>query len=164
MTETEEISVAEKDYAAGQWQLAWRSLKRNKVALASGAILALLYVAALLHDDETVVVALGALAGATGTPWPAVLVPVAAVGLGRGENAALLAARILALGDDAMDRVFEVDMVDVFREDVAILEAQQRMMELKPDAPQIDINVDAAPITARRMLDELIAAEHGEEP
>ncbi len=72
--------------------------------------------------------------------------------------------RAFALGDDAMDRVFEVDMVDVFREDVAILEAQQRMMEWKPDAPQIDINVDAAPIAARRMLDEMIAAERGEEP
>ena len=35
--------------------------------------------------SETVVVALGALAGATGTPWPAVLVPVAAVGAVTGD-------------------------------------------------------------------------------
>ena len=48
MTERAEISAAENDYAAGQWQLAWRSLKRNKVALASGAILLLMYIAALL--------------------------------------------------------------------------------------------------------------------
>ena len=34
-------------------------------------------------------------------------VPVAAVGLGRGENAALLAARILALGDDAIAAALE---------------------------------------------------------
>ena len=34
-------------------------------------------------------------------------VPVAAVGLGRGENAALLAARILALGDDAVASALE---------------------------------------------------------
>ncbi len=67
--------------------------------------------------------------------------------------------RAFALGDAAMDRVFAVDMVDVFREDVAVLEAQQRMMEWKPDAPSIDINVDAAPMAARRMLAEMIAAE-----
>jgi 5-(carboxyamino)imidazole ribonucleotide mutase len=34
-------------------------------------------------------------------------VPVAAVGLGRGENAALLAARILALGDDTIAAALE---------------------------------------------------------
>ena len=34
-------------------------------------------------------------------------VPVAAVGLGRGENAALLAARILALGNDAVASALE---------------------------------------------------------
>ncbi|MDP6658405.1 MAG: 5-(carboxyamino)imidazole ribonucleotide mutase [Candidatus Poseidoniia archaeon] len=34
-------------------------------------------------------------------------VPVAAVGLGRGENAALLAARMLALGDDAVASALE---------------------------------------------------------
>ena len=34
-------------------------------------------------------------------------VPVAAVGLGRGENAALLAARILALGNDGIVAALE---------------------------------------------------------
>ena len=42
------MTAEERDYAAGQWQLAWGSLKRNKVALVSGAILALMYFAALL--------------------------------------------------------------------------------------------------------------------
>ena len=45
-----------------------------------------------------------------------------------------------------------------------MLEAQQRMLDLKPDAPTIDINVDAAPLAARRMLDRLIAAERDEAP
>ncbi len=67
--------------------------------------------------------------------------------------------RSFALGDAAMDKVFHEDFVDVFREDVAVLEAQQRMLDLAPDAPRIDINVDAAPLAARRMLDRMIAAE-----
>ena len=67
--------------------------------------------------------------------------------------------RAFALGDPAMDKVFNEDFVDVFREDIEVLEAQQRMLDLKPDAPTVDINVDAAPLAARRLLDRMIAAE-----
>ena len=67
--------------------------------------------------------------------------------------------RKFGLGDAALDKVFNVDFVDVFREDVAVLEAQQRMMELKPFAPSVSIKVDAAPTAARRRLAEMIAAE-----
>lgn len=61
--------------------------------------------------------------------------------------------------DPAMEKVFAEDFVKVFGEDIAILEAQQRMMAMKPGAPRIDINVDAAPLAARRMLEAMIAAE-----
>ncbi len=61
--------------------------------------------------------------------------------------------------DPALETMMAVDFVDVFREDVVVFEAQQRMMDLKPDAPGIDINVDAAPIAARKALEEMIAAE-----
>ncbi|HEX4193743.1 MAG TPA: aromatic ring-hydroxylating dioxygenase subunit alpha [Stellaceae bacterium] len=67
--------------------------------------------------------------------------------------------RKFGLGDAALDKVFNVDFVNVFREDVAVLEAQQRMMELKPFAPSVSIKVDAAPLAARRLLDRLLAAE-----
>jgi hypothetical protein len=40
-----------------------------------------------------------------------------------------------------------------------VIEAQQRMLELKPGAPQVDIKVDAAPLAARRMLEALIARQ-----
>ncbi len=63
-------------------------------------------------------------------------------------------------GDDALEEMMSVGMVDVFREDVVVFEAQQRMMDLKPDAPSIDINVDAAPLAARKALEEMIAAEN----
>ncbi len=44
-------------------------------------------------------------------------------------------------------------------EDMDVIEAQQRMMDLKPHAPQINILADAAPVAARQMLRELIATE-----
>jgi vanillate monooxygenase len=67
--------------------------------------------------------------------------------------------RGFGLDDPALDKVFDDDMVRVFREDVGVLEAQQRMNALRPDAPTIDINVDAAPIAARNLLAAAIAAE-----
>jgi phenylpropionate dioxygenase-like ring-hydroxylating dioxygenase large terminal subunit len=67
--------------------------------------------------------------------------------------------RKFGLGDPGLDKVFNVDFVNVFREDIAILEAQQRMMELKPFAPSISIKVDAAPLAARRLLERKIAEE-----
>jgi len=67
--------------------------------------------------------------------------------------------RGFGLDDPALERIFAVDFVKVFREDVFILEAQQRMYDLKPDAPRVNIAVDAAPMAARRMLEALIAAE-----
>jgi phenylpropionate dioxygenase-like ring-hydroxylating dioxygenase large terminal subunit len=66
--------------------------------------------------------------------------------------------------DPATEKVFAEDMVKVFHEDVAVLEAQQRRMDLKPDAARIDIKVDAAPLAARRMLAAMIAAEREGKP
>jgi phenylpropionate dioxygenase-like ring-hydroxylating dioxygenase large terminal subunit len=62
--------------------------------------------------------------------------------------------------DPEIAKIFD-GMVNVFHEDFVVLEAQQRMMEIKPDAPQINIKVDAAPIHARLLLDKRIAADQG---
>jgi phenylpropionate dioxygenase-like ring-hydroxylating dioxygenase large terminal subunit len=67
--------------------------------------------------------------------------------------------RNFGLRDAAMEDVFALDMVKVFNEDFPVLEAQQRMLELKPGAPRIDIKVDAAPLAARRMLQAMIEKE-----
>ena len=61
--------------------------------------------------------------------------------------------------DATMEQIFSGDMVRVFNEDIPVLEAQQRMREMKPDAPALDIKVDAAPLTARRMLAAMLARE-----
>jgi phenylpropionate dioxygenase-like ring-hydroxylating dioxygenase large terminal subunit len=67
--------------------------------------------------------------------------------------------RNFKLDDPATERLFSDNLVQVFNEDIPVLEAQQRMVELKPSAPQIDIAVDAAPLAARRMLAALLAKE-----
>jgi phenylpropionate dioxygenase-like ring-hydroxylating dioxygenase large terminal subunit len=67
--------------------------------------------------------------------------------------------RNFGLNDQAIERVFEVDFVKVFNEDIPVLEAQQRMLEIRPEAPSVDIAVDAAPLAARRMLQALLVQE-----
>ena len=67
--------------------------------------------------------------------------------------------RNFGLGDAETDAVCTVDMVKVFNEDFPVLEAQQRMHDAKPDATRVDIQVDAAPLAARRMLQGLLEKE-----
>lgn len=70
--------------------------------------------------------------------------------------------RSFSLGDPEVERMFAVDFVRVFMEDVTIFEAQQRSIDRHPGAPSIDIRVDGAPLAARRLLSGMIAAERGE--
>ena len=67
--------------------------------------------------------------------------------------------RNFGLDDPEMRKIFSEEFVAVFREDIPVLEAQQRNLELRPDAPRIDIAVDAAPLAARRMLQAMIARQ-----
>ena len=70
-----------------------------------------------------------------------------------------LARTLLGLDDPTMEQLFSGDMVRVFNEDIPVLEAQQRMREMTPEAPALDIKVDAAPLAARRMLTAMLAHE-----
>lgn len=67
--------------------------------------------------------------------------------------------RNFGLGDAQTEGICSRDMVRVFNEDIPVLEAQQRMRELKPDADSIDIKVDAAPLAARRLLAAMLERE-----
>lgn len=67
--------------------------------------------------------------------------------------------RNFGLDDPEMKKIFAEEFVSVFREDIPVLEAQQRNLDLRPGAPGIDIAVDAAPMAARRMLQAMIAAQ-----
>ena len=46
---------------------------------------------------------------------------------------------------------------DVFLEDVAMVEAQQRILDYAADTPQVDIAADVPTIQARKLVDRLIA-------
>jgi phenylpropionate dioxygenase-like ring-hydroxylating dioxygenase large terminal subunit len=50
----------------------------------------------------------------------------------------------------------------VINEDIAVFTGQQHMLELKPDAPLVEIRYDNGPIQARRAIDRLLAAERGD--
>ena len=68
-------------------------------------------------------------------------------------------ARNYALDDAAMTRLLYDGGDRTFNEDVAVLEAQQLALLDDADAPLVDINIDNAPLQARRIVDELVAAE-----
>jgi len=59
---------------------------------------------------------------------------------------------------EVTEKLFK-EIYTTFKEDWAILEAQQREIERDPDSSIIDIRVDAAANQARRMVDDLVAAE-----
>ena len=62
--------------------------------------------------------------------------------------------------DDAelTDRIREGQNA-IFSEDLAVLEAQQRNLELYPDRQLLKLDIDAGGVAARRMIDKLIKAE-----
>jgi phenylpropionate dioxygenase-like ring-hydroxylating dioxygenase large terminal subunit len=64
--------------------------------------------------------------------------------------------RNFGLKDPETENICARDMVRVFHEDIPVLEAQQRALDLRPGAPAIDIKVDAAPMAARRMLQAML--------
>ena len=68
-------------------------------------------------------------------------------------------ARHFKVDSEEWDEVYRTQFTEVFDEDKVILEAQQRSLNGMPGTHEIDINGDAPNILARKMLDELIAAE-----
>ena len=67
--------------------------------------------------------------------------------------------RFFGKDDPKMDEIFRNDFTRIFLEDVVVMEKQQERMSNKPDAPQIDINVDAPSVAFRTILRERIASE-----
>ena len=67
-----------------------------------------------------------------------------------------LFARNYRLDDDDLDARLHPGVHQTFREDVDAVEAQQRGIDQRPVAVQIDVNADQPTIQARRMLASLI--------
>jgi phenylpropionate dioxygenase-like ring-hydroxylating dioxygenase large terminal subunit len=72
--------------------------------------------------------------------------------------------RNFGLTDPKLEEMMAVNFVNVFKEDVAVLNAQQAMMTRMPNAPEIDIKVDGPPKLARLIVSRLKATERGETP
>jgi len=68
-------------------------------------------------------------------------------------------ARNFALDDEAMTEVLRDGARATFAEDVEILAHQQAAIDREVEAPEIDINGDAGALLARRITEELLAAE-----
>ena len=68
-------------------------------------------------------------------------------------------ARNFARDNRELTRRVVEDFRRVFHEDIAVMEGQQRVNEQYPDAPTIDVTVDAPPLAMRRLLAERMAAE-----
>ncbi len=68
-------------------------------------------------------------------------------------------SRLFQIDSAVMDEVYRTDFLRVFHQDLAIMEAQQRMVDEMPDAPVIDINVDAPALRMRELLNNRIAAQ-----
>lgn len=63
-------------------------------------------------------------------------------------------------GDDPdLTTEFHRQCHQVIGEDIAVFTAQQRMLDLRPDAHMLNIRYDNGPMQARRIIDGLIAAE-----
>jgi len=70
-------------------------------------------------------------------------------------------ARDYQRDDKQLDAFLYKVTVDAFNEDKDMLEAQQRCIELDPDAPYISVNADGGSVQMRRLMSELIAREQG---
>ena len=70
------------------------------------------------------------------------------------------------LWTDDMDEVneFYEQCHNVVGEDIAVFEAQQRNINVDPDAPMVDIGYDAGPLLARRIIDRLLKEEAAARP
>lgn len=69
--------------------------------------------------------------------------------------------RDYALDEPDVTEILRNGARSAFLEDLEVLEIQQRMISSTENPPTIDINIDNAPIQARRILSDLIGAESG---
>ena len=70
-------------------------------------------------------------------------------------------SRDYRIDDEALSERMRPGIFQTFREDVEVVEAQQRGITSGRDSRQVDVNADITTIQARRLLDGLIAAEVG---
>ena len=68
-------------------------------------------------------------------------------------------ARNYCLNEQRITHELREGVAGIFREDEAILEAQQRAIDDHPDHQFYNLNIDAGSMWARKLIDRLVAAE-----
>jgi len=68
-------------------------------------------------------------------------------------------ARHFQAHDEALTRQIRDAQGKVFQEDLAMLEAQQRNLEARPGSKLLNLNTDTGSVQARKLIDQLVAAE-----
>ena len=78
---------------------------------------------------------------------------------GRSTHYFWASVRDYALDDPAVDELYLGQVGAAFEEDKLVLEAQQRVLDARPDSWDLALKADAGSIEARRVLEQAIAAE-----
>ena len=63
------------------------------------------------------------------------------------------------LNDQSLTSLLREANANIFLEDLVVVEAQQRYISEHPDAPLRNLNIDAGSMRARKIIDDMIAAE-----
>jgi vanillate O-demethylase monooxygenase subunit len=69
-------------------------------------------------------------------------------------------ARNYCLGEQALTHQLREGVARIFREDEAVLEAQQQALLDHPDLGFHNLNIDAGAVRSRRLIDKMIDSVH----
>ena len=93
-------------------------------------------------------------------PAPSLRVPISTTPeTDRTSHLFYCQTRNFGIDDADLTATIRRDFLAVFMEDVTVLEAQQRVFDSRPEAPTIDINVDAPTIAMRAVNRALVDLE-----
>lgn len=73
-------------------------------------------------------------------------------------------ARNYSLTEQRLTHQLREGVAGIFREDEAVLEAQQRAIDARPGHRFYNLNIDAGAMWARKLIDRMVAAETPEDP
>ena len=63
------------------------------------------------------------------------------------------------LRDQSLTTQLREANANIFLEDLVVVEAQQRVLNERPEAPLRNLNIDAGSMRARKIIDDMIASE-----
>jgi vanillate O-demethylase monooxygenase subunit len=73
-------------------------------------------------------------------------------------------ARNYSLSEQRLTHQLREGVASIFREDEAVLEAQQKAIDARPGHRFYNLNIDAGAMWARKLIDRMVAAETPDDP